>query len=189
MISSRHGAITEIKLNGIASDKKSMSMVCEDLNLMKRWHNNELEGGKGYPDKEAKGTFPGFPDDVVSVVPPADGHILSGGHTDARDCVNFTNQEMRIKTENTNFNWADTAIKVKSGDVFETKWTYSAQHKTRGYDWWITEKPIDFSHRLTRDDLKEQFYKDYSIDTPFWSYPLRLCCINKICRARVVIIW
>ncbi|NAS91422.1 chitin-binding protein, partial [Pseudomonas syringae pv. actinidiae] len=49
-----------------------------DLGLLGEWQDNELEGGKNFP-QTAGGPFPGYPTDTVSNGPPADGVILSGG--------------------------------------------------------------------------------------------------------------
>lgn len=54
---------------------------------------------------------------------------------------------------NQNFDWKDHSIKVKGNDKLDIDWQYTMAHKTRGYDWWITKEPVDFSHRLTRDDF------------------------------------
>lgn len=67
--------------HGAVVQPKTMAMVCEDLGLIQRWQNNEFEGGKNFPSFES-GPFPGFPTDAISAVPPADGHILSGGKED-----------------------------------------------------------------------------------------------------------
>lgn len=161
--------------HGAAIYPKTMAIVCEDLGLIERWQTVELEGGKNYPETIEGEKFPGFPDDVMSAAPPADGYILSGGKDDDRDCLNFTNDEMRAKIDDVNFDWgkSDAVHKVKAGDTFTSTFEYHAIHKTRGYDWWITKQPVDFSYRLTRDDFdNEPFYKDYSNDTPYWSHAL-----------------
>lgn len=160
-------------LHGAVVSPKTMSMVCEGLGLIQRWQNNELEGGKGFPATTGGGKFPGFSDDVVSATPPADEHILSGGKTDARDCVNFTNEEMRKKYANFDWRTTDAVHKVKAGDQFDIKWEYAAVHKTRGYDYWITKQPVDFTHRLTREDFDDKpFQTHYNTEQPYWSYPL-----------------
>ncbi|MCZ6919246.1 MAG: hypothetical protein O7C60_02320 [Rickettsia endosymbiont of Ixodes persulcatus] len=107
-------------IHGAATLPKTMAMVCEDLRfLIGRWQNNEMEGGKK--------SFPGdvdFSGGAVSAPAIKEGHLLSGEKEDARDCVNYTNAEMKQFSSDKAFDWRDGSKyhhvhKVKSGDKFD----------------------------------------------------------------------
>src|ERR1700739_1291740 len=118
----------------------SRGAVAIEQGLLGGWQVNEMEGGKNFPALVA-GPFPApFESDNPSVVPPADGHILSGGKDDARDCVNFTDEEMSKKLGSP-FTWP--LLNVTPGQTLEVKWEYTAPHTTRGYRWLITKDGWD----------------------------------------------
>lgn len=124
-----------------------------------------MEGGKNFPALAA-GPFPKpYDSDVASVAPPADGHILSGGKVDDRDCINFTNEEMSKKI-NRPFTWP--LVNVNPGQVFQVQWEYTAPHVTRGYNWFITKDGWDPKQRISRAQLEPQaFYQDFYTEVPF----------------------
>ena len=101
----------------------SRGAVAIEQGLLGGWQVNEMEGGKNFPALAA-GPFPApFESDNPSVVPPADGYILSGGKNDARDCVNFTAEEMSKKLGRP-FSWP--LLNVTPGQTLEVKWEYTA---------------------------------------------------------------
>lgn len=71
------------------------SAIAINEGLISEWHADEMEGGKNFPSEKAGEFPPPFESDIASDVPPADDYILSGGETDARECVNFTNQDRK----------------------------------------------------------------------------------------------
>ncbi|WP_460111599.1 lytic polysaccharide monooxygenase auxiliary activity family 9 protein [Pseudomonas sp. S3_H04] len=110
--------------------------------------------------------------DSDSVTPPADGYILSGGKNDARDCVNFTNEEMSKKLARP-FTWP--LLNVTPGQTLEIKWEYTAPHTTRGYRWLITKDGWDPKQRISRAQLEAQpFFEDFYTQVPYYSYPNEL---------------
>jgi chitin-binding protein len=131
-----------------------------------------MEGGKNFPALNA-GPFPApYETDDQSVTPPADGHILSGGKTDARDCVNFTDEEMGKKL-NTPFNWP--LLNVEAGQVFKVQWAYTAAHVTRGYRWLITKDGWDPKQRISRAQLEPKpFFEDFYTQVPYYQHSAEL---------------
>jgi len=83
--------------HGRVVSPSSRGAVAVELGLLGTWQVNEMEGGKNFPALVGGPFQKPYESDVASVVPPADGHILSGGKTDERDCLNFTNEEMSKK--------------------------------------------------------------------------------------------
>ncbi|KTC24327.1 chitin-binding protein [Pseudomonas putida] len=144
------------------------SAIAIDEGLIYEWHADEMEGGKNFPS-EIAGPFPSpYETDVASDVPPANGYILSGGETDARECVNFTNQEMSQKLGR-EFTWP--LLEVKAGQTFQVKWKYAEAHMTRGYSWFITKDGWDPEKRISRAQLEpEPFHKDFYTQTPYWEH-------------------
>jgi len=142
--------------------------IAVEVGLLANWQVNEMEGGKNFPALTA-GVFPApFDSDNPSVVPPADGVILSGGKTDGRVCVNFTDEEMG-KALNRPFTWP--MINVDSGQVFSVTWQYTAPHITRGYRWLITKDGWDPEQRITRAQLEAQpFAEDFYPEVPHYNH-------------------
>lgn len=150
----------------------SRGSVVVDLGLLGGWQVNEMEGGKNFPSYVA-GPFPQpYQTDDQSVVPPADGFILSGGKNDERECVNFTNAEMSNKIGR-DFSWP--MLEVRPGQDFHVSWEYSAPHTTRGYNWFITKDGWNPEERITRDQLEpKSIYEDYYTQVPYYSHSAEL---------------
>ncbi|AZE62689.1 MULTISPECIES: lytic polysaccharide monooxygenase auxiliary activity family 9 protein [Pseudomonas fluorescens group] len=144
------------------------SAIAINEGLIGEWHADEMEGGKNFPSETA-GQFPSpYETDVASDVPPADDYILSGGKTDARECVNFTNQEMNQKLGR-QFTWP--LLDVNAGQTFQVKWEYAEPHMTRGYSWFITKDSWDPEKRISRAQLEpEPFFKDFYTQGPYWDH-------------------
>lgn len=159
----RHGRVVSPTTRGA---------VAVDLGLLGAWQVNEMEGGKNFPDIVA-GPFPApFDSDNPSVTPPADGFILSGGKTDGRACVNYTDDEMS-KTLNRPFTWP--ALNVEPGQLFKVTWQYTAPHTTRGYRWLITKDGWDPKQRISRAQLQAQpFAEDFYPQVPHYSHASEL---------------
>ncbi|WP_440974343.1 lytic polysaccharide monooxygenase auxiliary activity family 9 protein [Pseudomonas koreensis] len=153
----RHGRVTTPATRGA---------VVVDLGLLANWQINEMEGGKNFPAL-TDGPFPApFDTDNPSVVPPADGFILSGGKTDDRACVNFTAEEMSQKL-NRPFTWP--MLSVDPGQLFKVTWQYTAPHTTRGYRWLITKDGWDPKQRISRAQLEAQpFAEDFYPQVPYY---------------------
>ncbi|WP_192552005.1 lytic polysaccharide monooxygenase auxiliary activity family 9 protein [Pseudomonas sp. IzPS59] len=174
----------------------SRGAVAIEQGLLGGWQVNEMEGGKNFPALVA-GPFPApFESDNPSVVPPADGHLLSGGKDDARDCVNFTDEEMSKKLGRP-FTWP--LLNVTPGQTLEVKWEYTAPHTTRGYRWLITKDGWDPKQRITRAQLETKpFAEDFYPQVPYYSHSAELKAkvnhavklpANKQGRHVIVLMW
>lgn len=150
----------------------SRSQVLVNQGLLAVWEANETYGGKNFPNLTGGGVpFP-FHQDEPSRTPPPDYFILSGGHRDRRDRVNFTDTEMS-QTLGRAFQWP--RLPVQAGSRIGLRWIYNAGHATRGYRWFITRDGWNPQYRIARDDLDPlPFYDDLNPQTPFWSHPAAL---------------
>ncbi|MCU1751962.1 lytic polysaccharide monooxygenase auxiliary activity family 9 protein [Pseudomonas sp. 6D_7.1_Bac1] len=150
----------------------SRTAIATQEGLILDWQANEMEGGKNFPSLTA-GPFPKpYETDVASLVPPADGYILSGGRTDDRDCVNFTNEEMSQKL-NRPFTWP--LLNVDPGQTFNVKWVYTMPHVTRGYSWFITKDGWDPKKRISRAQLEPKpFFDDFYTQVPYYEHTTEL---------------
>ncbi|MFL1516233.1 chitin-binding protein [Pseudomonas prosekii] len=155
----RHGRVTS---------PSSRGAVAMELGLLEGWQVNEMEGGKNFPALTA-GPFPApYQTDSDSVAPPADGHILSGGKVDQRDCVNFTNEEL---SERLGRPFAWPLLNVTPGQNFKVTWKYTAPHVTRGYSWFITKDGWDPQQRISRAQLEPKaFFDDFYTQVPYYSH-------------------
>lgn len=183
----RHGRVTS---------PSSRGAVAIDLGLLGGWQVNEMEGGKNFPALAGRAFPAPFNTDNPSDVPPADGVILSGGKTDARDCVNFTDEEMSKKLGRA-FTWP--LLNVEPGQVFKVTWQYTAPHTTRGYRWLITKDGWDPKQRITRAQLEARpFAEDFYPQVPYYSHAGELKAkvdhevklpANKKGRHVIVLMW
>lgn len=102
---------------------------------------NEIEKGKFFPATRAGITDHYAKDDNLSNLPPEDGKIASGGRTDAL-VLDETGVDRWPKHE------------FKSGAEIELSWAYTAAHRTRRWNYFITNPDWDPNKPLSR----EQFY-------------------------------
>lgn len=188
-------ADTQLK-HGRVTSPASRGAVAIDLGLLGVWQVNEMEGGKNFPALAA-GPFPApFDTDSASVTPPADGYILSGGKSDARDCVNCTDEEMSQQLGRP-FAWP--LLNVEPGQTLKVDWAYTAAHTTRGYRWLITKDGWDPKQRVSRAQLEAQpFFEDFYPQVPYYSHADELKAkvahdvklpANKQGRHVIVLMW
>jgi predicted carbohydrate-binding protein with CBM5 and CBM33 domain len=150
----------------------SRTAIATQEGLILDWQANEMEGGKNFPSLTAGPFSKPYETDVASLVPPADGYILSGGRTDDRDCVNFTNEEMSQKL-NRPFTWP--LLNVDPGQTFNVKWVYTMPHVTRGYSWFITKDGWDPKKRISRAQLEPKpFFDDFYTQVPYYEHTTEL---------------
>ncbi|MCP2227558.1 MULTISPECIES: lytic polysaccharide monooxygenase auxiliary activity family 9 protein [Pseudomonas] len=155
----RHGRVTS---------PSSRGAVAVELGLLSSWQVNEMEGGKNFPSLTAGPFAAPYQTDSDSVTPPADRYILSGGKTDARDCINFTNKEMSVRLGRP-FTWP--LLNVDPGQTFKVTWEYTAPHVTRGYSWFITKDGWSPEQRIGRAQLEPtSFFDDFYTQVPYYSH-------------------
>jgi predicted carbohydrate-binding protein with CBM5 and CBM33 domain len=147
-------------------DPPSRGLQAIDLKLLEEWHVVELEGGKNFPSTLG-GEFPGHHADNLSNTPPEDNYILSGGHKDARDCINFTDEELANVRPGTKW----IRLDVRAGETFEVTWKYTMPHTTRGYRWFITKNDWDENARISRAQLDPYpFFDDLYTYEPYYDH-------------------
>ncbi|EPN38000.1 lytic polysaccharide monooxygenase auxiliary activity family 9 protein [Pseudomonas syringae] len=154
----RHGMVTTPPSRGSYAIEKG---------LLLEWEVVAMEGGKNFPDLKAglAHDFPGVDepvhlDPVTHDDPPADGLILSGGQSDKRICVNFTDDEIIQEITKNGKGEAEKwpRLSVTRGTEFTVEWQYHAVHVTRGYRWFITKDGWDETTRIARADFEGKNY-------------------------------
>ncbi|UTM59779.1 lytic polysaccharide monooxygenase [Photobacterium sp. CCB-ST2H9] len=131
------------------------------------WHVVELEGGKNFPAQEGGAAFYESTD-VNSFQPPVDGLILSGGHEDVRQKLNYTDQQLIAEGKTP---WP--RLTVPASKVIDIEWRYTMAHKTRGYVAFITRDGWDSDQVITRNQLESKpFFEDIYPEAPYWEHDL-----------------
>jgi chitin-binding protein len=116
------------------------------LHLPEEWHHHGLESGKFFPQKDANLQDPYAPEDVPNVAPPEDGQIASAGKSFAAGL------------DEPGDRW--TKLEVSSGQDLTVSWAYHKQHKSRRYNYFLTDSGWDPNAPLSR----AQFSPDPSQD-------------------------
>lgn len=125
--STRHGKVFE---------PQSRVMFLVEEGKIGEWIANSLEAGKFFPATQGGLTDPLASTDAPSAVPPADGKIASAG---------FGGAEI---LDQPGTHWRKH--KVKSGDTVDFRWSYSARHLTRRWNYFITKKNWNPNALLSR---------------------------------------
>ncbi|RMO94867.1 Chitin-binding protein [Pseudomonas syringae pv. philadelphi] len=152
--------------HGMVISPPSRGSYAMDKELILEWHVVAMEGCKNFPDLKygLAHDFPGVDEPVnlapTLIDPPADGLILSGGQSDERQCVNFTDDEIveEIKKRGKGAAEKWPRLSVVGGAEFKVEWAYHAVHVTRGYRWFITKEGWEYTKRITRTAFKGKNY-------------------------------
>lgn len=124
------------------------------------WAANALESGKFFPATESGLTDPFAPEDYPNFAPPPDGKIASAGFSGAEEMDEYGEDR-----------WPKNDIKANS--VTEFSWTYTARHKTRRWNYFVTKDGWDPNAPLTRAQFeKEPFFMVQNEERPFWTHDL-----------------
>ncbi|MFJ9773014.1 lytic polysaccharide monooxygenase auxiliary activity family 9 protein [Kitasatospora sp. NPDC101157] len=132
-----------------------------DIHFKGGWPSNGLEAGKFFPATQVGLSDPDVPTDVVSgpkPVPP-DGKIASGGSEPTGAVLD----EVR--------DWQK--VDLRAGVEVPFQWGFSAKHRTRRYNYFVTKEDWDPSAPLSRAQFeREPFatYKPYG-DMPYDKMP------------------
>jgi len=130
-----------------------------------RWFANEItQFGAPFPDSAEFANDNGA---VSRTIP--DGFIISGGRTDARNIVNFTDNEL-FNTRGVR--WPVTP--VVGGGTYPIFWRTTIWHPVRGYRYFITKDGWDQNIRLRRADLElTPFQSVFNTHRNHWGPDLR----------------
>jgi len=116
---------------------------------------NQREAGKFFPHREAGLTDPFAADDVKNSTPPADGKIASAG------------QLTGAFLDNPGSHWRKH--EVTSRETLSVSWGFSAVHKARRWNYFITKADWNPDQVLTRDQFEPTpFYMVEVQIQPYW---------------------
>lgn len=132
------------------------------LHLPEEWHHHGLESGKFWPKSAANLQDPYSPQDVPNVLPPYDGQLASAGKSFA------------APLDQPGDRW--TKLKVSPNQELTITWTYHMQHKSRRYNYFITDSAWDRDAPLSRaqfsgDPAQDPYpiYMDELPCKPYWN--------------------
>lgn len=129
--------------------------------LFGSWPTNGLESGKFFPALIGGLQDPVAPDDIPNAPPPPDGRIASANIPEA-----FLLDETSAQQ-----NWYKHS--VHSGQTLDFTWTYSAIHKTRRHNYFITRSDWNPNAVLARAQFDNNpFVVFENTCQPFWSCEL-----------------
>ncbi|VVP47074.1 GlcNAc-binding protein A [Pseudomonas fluorescens] len=118
---------------------------------------NQRESGKFFPHILGGLTDAFAKDDDKSVAPPPDGKIASAG------------QLTGAQLDAPGSHW--TKHDVRSGETLDISWDYSARHKTRRWNYFLTKEGWDPDKVLSRDQFEAAPFYTVQINLqPHWSY-------------------
>ncbi|WP_323122717.1 lytic polysaccharide monooxygenase auxiliary activity family 9 protein [Burkholderia alba] len=122
------------------------------------WHANAMENGKFFPATQGGLSDPFAPDDAKNAAPPKDGEIAGSS----------TNGSLPVLDEQSPGRWQK--IPLRSGALQNFKWEYSAVHKTRRWNYFITRTDWNPSEKLTRAQFEAKpFCTIQNPGQPYWS--------------------
>lgn len=124
------------------------------------WGANALESGKFFPETKSGLRDPFALSDVTNFAPPEDGKIASAGFVGAE-----------VLDEYGEDRWSKNDIKARS--ITQFTWAYSAVHKTRRWNYFVTKDDWDPNAPLTREQFEEEpFFMVQNEEQPFWEHDL-----------------
>lgn len=123
------------------------------------WVASAMESGKFFPAKDPGLSDPYAPDDVMSEAPPPDGKIASAGHKEAL--------ALDQPKDPNGMNWK--SHHVTSGQSLDIEWKYTAAHKTRRWNYFITKTTADLTKPLTRAQFETKPLHTVQLSCqPYW---------------------
>ncbi|HEN8802232.1 chitin-binding protein [Pseudomonas sp. CM25] len=147
-ITPAHGSITT---------PKSRATFAEERGQIEGNLHNGIESGKFFPETSGGITDPYAKDDVPNMAPPADGKIASGERPAA------------AYLDKTDIDW--DKHDVISGTPLEFVWQFSARHKYRRFNYFITKDGWDHRQPLAREQFESKPFKSYLNERqPYWGF-------------------
>lgn len=147
-ITPKHGAITT---------PKSRACFAEERGLIEGNLQYGIESGKFFPQTVGGLPDPVAKDDVRSIAPPIDGKIASGERPGA------------AYLDKTDVDW--DKHEVTSNTPLEFVWNFSARHKYRRFNYFITKADWDPKAPLSRAQFEpEPFATFLNQLQPYWGF-------------------
>ncbi|WP_213877243.1 lytic polysaccharide monooxygenase [Pseudomonas sp. dw_358] len=126
---------------------------------------NQLEGGKFFPLTAGGVRDSLAPTDEANVAPPPDGKIASGGHPTAQ-ALDAPGRQWPKST-------------VYSAEILDFTWAFTAPHKTRRFNYFVTKVGWNPDHLLSRAQFDPlPFWQEESALQPHWDHPEALLPAN-----------
>jgi chitin-binding protein len=118
---------------------------------------NQRESGKFFPHTTSGRTDPYARDDVANAAPPPDGRIASA------------NQATGRHLDQPGSHWRKH--EVRGGEILDVSWTFTANHVTRRWNYFITREGWDPARVLSRDQFEAQPFFQVQINLqPYWQH-------------------
>lgn len=118
---------------------------------------NQREGGKFFPQTLGELADAYAKSDELSAAPPPDGKIASA------------NQAIGAMLDEPGRHWQKHD--VRSGEVLDISWNYSARHATRRWNYFLTKEGWDPDKVLSRDQFEaDPFYTVQINLKPYWDH-------------------
>ncbi|CRL45656.1 GlcNAc-binding protein A precursor [Sodalis glossinidius str. 'morsitans'] len=125
-----------------------------------QWWANALESGKFFPEIQSGLSDKYAPTDIPNQKPPEDGKIASAGLAGAEKLDEYGENR-----------WEKNEI--KSGAIIDFTWTYTAVHRTRRWNYFITKDNWKPNEPLSRAQFeKEPFFMVQNDKQPYWEHDL-----------------
>ena len=143
--------------HGSISTPKSRATFAEERRLSEGNLHNGIESGKFFPQTTGGLADPYAKDDVRSMAPPVDGKIASGERPGA------------AYLDRTDVDW--DKHDVTSDTPLEFVWSFSARHKYRRFNYFITKAGWNPTQPLSRAQFEpEPFATFLNERQPYWGY-------------------
>ncbi|MBF8658556.1 lytic polysaccharide monooxygenase auxiliary activity family 9 protein [Pseudomonas putida] len=143
--------------HGGISKPESRAFIAEKNGKIEGNLQYGIEGGKFFPATQGGLLDPDAKDDVRNIAPPADGQIASAQRPGA------------AYLDTPGQHW--DKHQVKSGSTLDFTWAFSAQHKYRRFNYFITKAGWDFNKPLARDAFEATPFATFlNPHQPYWGY-------------------
>lgn len=144
-------------LHGAVSSPKSRAYFAAERGLIEGNLQYGIEWGKFFPAVTGGLRDPYASTDVTNIAPPVDGKIASGERPGA------------TYLDRTDVDWQKH--KVYGGEALDFVWTFTALHKYRRFNYFITRVGWDPSQPLSRAQFEpEPFATFLNTRQPYWGY-------------------
>ncbi|WP_349976379.1 lytic polysaccharide monooxygenase auxiliary activity family 9 protein [Pseudomonas sp. WHRI 8519] len=143
--------------HGSIATPKSRATFAEERRFIDGNLHNGIESGKFFPETTGGLTDPYAKDDVTNIAPPADGKIASGERPGA------------AYLDKTDVEW--DKHDVASGASLDFVWSFSARHKYRRFNYFITKADWNAGEPLTRAQFEPQPFATFLNELqPYWGF-------------------